>query len=707
MVFHDKQKAIPILLQLHLLQNVHEMAGNIKTIIENAVKDAQTTDFIMLVRNQCITVISVEDFIKDITFGGQAVCDTLLNCWKSMGQFDGGTNPDNGDDEECDCSEDFVKIHFPKGEGIKVITAEEYIKVPDSIYVRPIGTDKYRMTVVDEEGNERFAEMPEIPTVDYPIIDGNSVGVGVPFYRGITSEKINIASLYSESMIVSEYQGGTRIELAGGDSVSNDWYLDANFQRPSNWGQPLNLKEEITYLSSMAMIDPAIYTNGQVVKVPSGTLNDPFKTYEEYLLKRIYGAGGSGTGTPSKHNPKYPVKTLQLLSSFSTSSDLEVINTTLYLKNFITLTYTGTRLYGLDYRTIYDALTVSGNLQIAIDNIIKGEGIITSINNFGLIYSKTDSIKTSNGNSCVLQIIPEGRGLYFIEGNTTIAYTPLTKNGGGDLKYGNNTVLGANQSPITPLIVIEGKNSNYFNTNVIGTKFFIQSNTQIGIRCFNSGTINSGSEQFAYQVGNINIGYESRIDNTSSGVDLEIVNFYEDVINGKVYYKPYDNYVMLRAEDNSYIRIENLSTEANGFQNAGMNSIVSLSENARFENVSEIKDVGGAPALNFLKVVGSTTSQYFNKSDIGSRYFNFIKGDGTNTVNIYFKNSQIDPRNISTNIGTLNVHTLGTLSSIKGNPIITLSEYTDEAQAKSLGGLVTGMIFKTSGTHEIVNVTNP
>ena len=164
--------------------------SNIETLIKNAVDNAEITDYIVLVRGKCFTLIMVEDFIKDITLGGDAVCDTLLNCWKSMGQFDGGSNPDNGDNNDCNCSEDFVKIHFPKGEGIKVITSDDYQYVPDSVYIKPKGTDKYQQIVVDEEGNVRTPDFPDFPEINYPVVDGKSSSdYGVPIYDGLDSDK--------------------------------------------------------------------------------------------------------------------------------------------------------------------------------------------------------------------------------------------------------------------------------------------------------------------------------------------------------------------------------------------------------------------------------------------------------------------------------------------------------------------------------------
>lgn len=575
-----------------------------------------------------------------------------------------------------------ITIDTETGDGEELFTEPN---VNDFLFKKLKSKDNSADVTTDTDGNidvsVNFPQFPDIPTIDYPVngaenvkTDNSAVGI----YKQLSLKKIQLKSLVSEDIIISEVGDDIKFSLPGGGSVSNDWYLDANFVRPLNWNTIQNPKEQIS---------------GQ--PVANGTLNDPFKTYEEYLLKRIYGVGGSGTGTPSKFNPKYPSKTLQILSNISTASDIEVINTNLYLRNSITLTYTGKRDYAIDYSTIFTSLTGSGNLPLTINNTISGEGYITSLNKFGLIYHKSDATKTSNENSCLLNINPEGKGLYFIEGNNSVSYTNLTNQSGNPLKYGGLTVQGANQAPTIPLISIEGNNNGSWSAIVTGTKMFIRTNTQIGIRCFNNGKITSSAERFAYQVGNAKIGYQTRLDNTSTGLNAQIVNFFEDINNGngKVYYKPYDTYVMFKGEDDSYIRIENLETEQNGFPNAGANSITSLSGTATFDNVSTIKDVGGAPALNFIKINGSTTSQSFNNSNIGSRYFNFIEGDGSNTALVSFKNSQIEPENIQTGVLVLNINTGGTWSSIKSIPINTgIVNFADNAEAVA-AGYITGMSY--------------
>ena len=210
---------------LHLFQNTNGMSST-KNLVKNAIDKIEITDYIMLIRDECMTVILVEDFIKDIVLGGDAVCDTLLACWKTMGQFDGGSNPDNGDNNDCNCSEDFVKIHFPKGEGIKVITSDDYQYVPDSVYIKPKGTDKYQQIVVDEEGNVRtpeFPDFPDIPEINYPVEDGESSGSGVPLYKGLFSKKIRIANLKTDNLTITEdIDGNVKINYPESGSSSSD-----------------------------------------------------------------------------------------------------------------------------------------------------------------------------------------------------------------------------------------------------------------------------------------------------------------------------------------------------------------------------------------------------------------------------------------------------------------------------------------------------
>lgn len=588
-----------------------------------------------------------------------------------------------------------ISIDTETGDGEELFTEPS---VNDFLFKKLKSNDESVDVTTDVDGNINLGvTFPTPPTVDYPVIESEDLGNGVSLRASLNSKKIPISTLKSDNFIITkEEDGSVKINSVGGGSVSNDWYLDANFVRPLNWNTPQNPKEQIS---------------GQ--PVANGTLNDPFKTYEEYLLKRIYGVGGSGTGTASKFNPKYPVKTLQILSDITIENtpNMEVVNTTLYLRNFITITYkesVSTPVdYPLDYANIFDSLTSGGNLPFAVTNTIKGEGTITRDKGFGLIRHKTNSAKTANGNFCLFNIEAEGKGLYFIEGENTSIYTALTNASDNPLKYGGTTVLGTNTAPSTPLISIEGTNNGYWSSFVMGTKIYVKTKTQIGIRCYNNGRVTSSAERFVYQVDNLRVGYITRLTSASSGTDLDIVNYYEnaDNSNGKVYYKAHETYSVFRAEDTSKIRIENIATEENGFDNTGANSVISLTGTAIFENPSSANDLGGSFALNFIKTQGSATTISFNNALLGSKYFNFIKGDGTNSQSIDFVNSRINPRNISTDLTSLSVQTNGSWSSVKKIPINTgIVGFVDNAAAVS-AGYITGMSYFNTTENAISRVS--
>ncbi|MGK6342831.1 hypothetical protein ACMGDK_11365 [Chryseobacterium sp. DT-3] len=45
-------------------------------------------DYVMIVQDKCIRMITYEEFIKEIVLGGFSICQAVLNCWESMGDFE-------------------------------------------------------------------------------------------------------------------------------------------------------------------------------------------------------------------------------------------------------------------------------------------------------------------------------------------------------------------------------------------------------------------------------------------------------------------------------------------------------------------------------------------------------------------------------------------------------------------------------------------
>ena len=107
--------------------------SNTQKLIDNAVKEIIfEKDYIVLIRDGCYTVISASDFLDYFVNGGEGVCDSVMNCWHSMGDFAGLHIDENGEFADCNCEYDNnPRIHFPKGEGVKIITEANQARFSD------------------------------------------------------------------------------------------------------------------------------------------------------------------------------------------------------------------------------------------------------------------------------------------------------------------------------------------------------------------------------------------------------------------------------------------------------------------------------------------------------------------------------------------------------------------------------------------------
>lgn len=51
-------------------------------------EDLHPEDYIMIIQDGCVKIISYEEFIKDISLGGFSICEAWLNCVEGIGEFD-------------------------------------------------------------------------------------------------------------------------------------------------------------------------------------------------------------------------------------------------------------------------------------------------------------------------------------------------------------------------------------------------------------------------------------------------------------------------------------------------------------------------------------------------------------------------------------------------------------------------------------------
>lgn len=657
--FCNKQKVYPSLPKLLLLENVEEMS-NIETLIANAVKNAEITDFIMIVRGKCYTLISVEDFIKDITFGGQTVCDTLLNCWKSMGQFDGGTNPENGDDDECSCSDDFVKIHFPKGEGIKIITSEEYTKVPDSIYIQTVGSDKYKQVVVDEEGNVREMEMPDvpdIPTVDYPVIDGESKGTGIPIYQGLNTKKIGLATISSP--------GGT---------------IDVT-QLPNG-----GISLEVPTFGVKAFYVNSGYTG---TSPSDGSITRPFKNFTDARTAII--------GTGNILQPQYGGAKIVLQTNSSTAQNPTVNNIEIEFQNGSALTYTGTDTYIVDSEILYSALQAgtygltlgaNGELPINLTMKISGEGTITRTNGLGLVrwWGARRNLSNSSFNYSWLYLAykkTDSITLREWENLASLFTVDMVDSSGTTLqsKYGVAFKATTALLPTTPLIDVRYRNvSGATPVLSLGGQLEIVSISQTHLRLRDNAPVNGG--EIKYSASPYRVAYNGSTENWGSW---------------KVYL-PHTNRNVIEVEQASSLFSAIKIDEHAGFGHYGYDSILKLDGYSPFNDNTDIDIVTNAYCNQVVNA--------FNLSDItlaGSKGSRINVKDGravvnannnASTVNVYIPNSFINIRYdmpVFINTPNYNLVTQGTMASLKGKPVFTgFTSYVNlgAAQAGELKGAI-------------------
>lgn len=533
---------------------------------------------------------------------------------------------------------------------------------------------------------------PTPPTVDYPVIDGEAVGGGTPIYSGLDNKRIQISSIHSDTLLISKDEdessptyGMITIEAVG-NQTSNDWYLDANYNRPFNW-----------------VPDETI--NG--VPLPKGTLNDPFKTYQEYRLKFI-GQGVDGVGQPYDFvNPKYGGKRLQITSNIETDEDMEINNQIINL-NKVYLKYTGTNEYMFDYAKIYDLLPrTGGQLAKSMSVVIGGEGLITRTDRQGIIKHKTSEAETQNYITAVLNLLPSGGGLEIVEGVDNEPYVELTNATGDVLRNGGAIVKGMNAAPTTPLILIDGNNKYYWSAAAHGTKLFVRTCTQVAWRIKNGGRMTSSVDRLMHSVSNTNVGYIKRLQtgDTMTPEEQEIFNYrisYQT--QGGVLYLPHPTFNVYHLTEGSVFRIEKLDTEPNSFTHTAANSIFYLDGGSHVYNLISMNDVGGGSAINFIEAVGPTTTFTISNGNLLDLYNNLVRGTGSNNVTLQLKNAYIPTVNkISKDIGTLTIDTLGTMSSIKNLPIISLNSYADSASAIA-AGMIQGMLYRNTTTGQVTQI---
>ena len=495
---------------------------------------------------------------------------------------------------------------------------------------------------VDQEWLED--QFPEIPTVDYPVIDGVSVGTGIPIYSGLENKKINISSLYSPNGSVlitkdtnplSPTFNRVHIEIPNFDYIKS-FYVNSN------------------------------YTGGDA----DGSVIKPFPNFEVARTAFI--------GTGNILQPQFAGAKIILQTSSVTAESPTTNTLTIEFQNNSILTYIGTNVYDIDSEILFNLLAnetypglslgVNGELPFPIYMSLIGNGTIARTNGLGLVRwfgSKRNPLNLNYYFSRLTIGETSSDSISFGEwGNNPSIYTEDIESANGtklEDVYGFPFKATTALLPTTPLFDIEFPNHSSTPTLFVFGSTIISSISQSHLKIDKNASIiiQDGGELYFNNIPH-RISY--------SGVMGENYGNYKT-------YLPYSDKVMIDfIEGNLYGTIR--SEEPAGFGISGWGSMFRMHPGASFGGNIQIDIQTNNFSNEIFKLVGNTniiTSGGAESKIQTPNVRNFINADGnTALVNVTMPNTTIFVRYAPMiNTSNYSLNTLGSLSSINSKPILT------------------------------------
>ena len=358
--------------------------------------------------------------------------------------------------------------------------------------------------------------------IDYPVIDGKSVGNGFSIYAGLSNKKIQQKSLKEGSGIkISATDSEILIEaVQPGFGYIKNYYVNSNYTPTAD--------------------SPA---DGSIIR--------PFPTFDEAYDEII------GTGT--YYNPQNKNAKIIIQTDSYTAINPSINKTTYHFENNKSLIYAGVDDYMFDTERIYpNLLDVNNKLTEEVIMVITGVGTITRTLGVGLVRgvaSNRTGTETINDFTSKIVIAPNETDFITLKERnsypsntwagdiTNISNVPLSQIYGGEFKYSTTLV------PTLPLIHCEGVGkaaSSWGVTSGAGTvKCIVLVNTALKIveNPLSTGVIYNGNRFI--------IETDGRHLATTSGTK----------VSGKSYYEPKSGTSYIDAEGN--LRVDKVEMFAN------------------------------------------------------------------------------------------------------------------------------------------------
>lgn len=506
-------------------------------------------------------------------------------------------------------------------------------------------------------------QIPEPPVIDYPVIDGVSVGTGVSVYDGLNTKKIEISSLKSNTLNISKENDGTILM----DIINTDFnYLKSYY---------------INYNYIPTLLAPA---DGSIIR--------PFPTWDEARTKMI----GNGTIL----NPENTNVTF-ILQTNSTTALNPSINT-LSVKFLNTqLTYTGTDTYMFDSEILYP-LVPKDNLNEITESIylnLYGVGYLDRTTPGGYIRAigakRGLSTTTSNPNYIQFQI---GENI-----DDILSFTEYTNYSnsvweGDVLNPDGITLLGNNYNPpeilkwttqinpTYPLIYIKDNSFATFSCPIKGIG-------SLYIRTF----VNSG----------LHVEDTNLVLNNLTIIPL---SDYISVVQGDTFVADYPGLGIYEPKNAPAIYAKNTQLSVNSILNVNTGTFAfhGYDKFFKIEGTFILSGTINYDTNHYIKTFAdltSTTQNYFelngkaSSANLNSRINYLINSNINGNFNLIMPSTKLTViKNISQNNSTNVIPiTNGTLSSINNNPYLSgINNYVNDAGASVAGLLQNALYFNTT-----------
>ena len=487
--------------------------------------------------------------------------------------------------------------------------------------------------------------------IDYPVVDGKSVGNGFSIYAGLSNKKIQQKSLKEGSGIkISATDSEILIEaVQPGFGYIKNYYVNSNYTPTAD--------------------SPA---DGSIIR--------PFPTFDEAYDEII------GTGT--YYNPQNKNAKIIIQTDSYTAINPSINKTTYHFENNKTLIYTGVDDYMFDTERIYPNLLDANNkLTEEVIMVITGVGTITRTLGVGLVRgvaSNRTGTETINDFTSKIIIAPnETDSITLWERNsypsntwagdiTNMSNVPLSQIYGGEFKYSTTLV------PTLPLIHCEGVGKAPFSwgvTSGAGTvKCIVLVNTALKIveNPLSTGVIYNGNRFI--------IETDGRHLATTSGTK----------VSGKSYYEPKSGTSYIDAEGN--LRVDKVEMFANdNFSHGSIDKGFVFRGNASFVK-GNMNFSGGVYFKTFVDYTNSNLNYFaFANTSEGANITLVNVGLLINLANnnpftFIIPNTlfQYNPSSIVINPSTpITLETYGTHASFINTPVISgIKSFEDNEDAK-------------------------